>query len=72
MPYLVVRGRESNWVSKYAETHYTLPQLCRKYDICKESMLSILPRPDFRCPYGNRTRLWNKKSTIEFLNGGKK
>ena len=65
------QSRESKWLSPYRDTHYTLTQLCRKYDISKESMISILPRPDLRSPYGNRTRLWEKESVIKFLGDAK-
>jgi hypothetical protein len=65
-------GREKDYVSKYAETHYTTTQMCRKYDIGKEALLKSIPPPDVISPYGNKTRLWDKNSIIALLGSGKK
>lgn len=61
------KTRENLWVEARSETHYTLPQIARKYDISKDKLLLLLPRPDIRSPYGNRTRMWEKSSVIALL-----
>jgi hypothetical protein len=60
-------GKESQWLDQYRETHYTITQLARKYDVDKATMLGRLPRPDLRCPYGSRTRLWKRESALAHL-----
>ena len=61
------KTREQKWVESMKETHYTLPQLSRKYGIHKANMLMILPRPDLRDKDGNSTRLWEKKGVEKWL-----
>jgi hypothetical protein len=61
------KSREQTWVDSMKSTHYTLPQLSRKYGIHKANMLLILPKHDIRCAYGNRTRLWEKKAVERWL-----
>ncbi|MEQ1558103.1 MAG: hypothetical protein ABL933_04075 [Methyloglobulus sp.] len=51
------KTRENLFVARYRDSHMTLPQIANKYDIGKEKIIMLLPKPDVVCPYGNHTRL---------------
>jgi hypothetical protein len=72
MTILSYSGREKDYVSKYAETHYTTTQMCRKYGIGKEALLKRIPPPDVISPHGNKTRLWDRKAIVSLLGEGEK
>jgi hypothetical protein len=72
MTTLAFNGKEKAYVSRYAETHYTVTQMCRKYGIGKEALLKKIPPPDVVSPHGNKTRLWDRRAIVSLLGEGKK
>lgn len=61
------KTRENLFVERYRDSHMTLRQIAHKYDIGKEKVILLLPKPDVVCPYGNHTRLWERGKVIEQL-----
>ncbi|MEQ1636749.1 MAG: hypothetical protein ABL903_08645 [Methylococcales bacterium] len=63
------KTREHLFVDRYRDSHMTLPQIAHKYDIGKEKIIILLPKPDVVSPYGNHTRIWSRTQVIERLGG---
>jgi hypothetical protein len=61
------KTREAKWLDKYRETHYTLPDLARKYGISKTKLATILPAPDLRSPGYLRVMMWEKEGICKLL-----
>ena len=69
---LSFNGKEKAYVSKFAETHYTTMQMSRKYSMTIKVLLKKIPSPDVICPYGNKTRLWERNKIMAILGDGEK
>ena len=62
-----IQNRETRWLSQYAETHSTAPQLAREVKKDRNTVLRHLPEPDLKCPFGKGVRLWEKNKALTHL-----
>lgn len=62
-----IQNRETRWLSQYAETHLTAPQLARLVRKDRQTVLRNLPEPDLKCPFGKGVRLWEKNKALAHL-----
>lgn len=61
------KSKEARWVDSHKETHYTLMQMARKFNMPRPNLLMVLPSPCKVYNGGNKSRLWCKDKMDRLL-----